>query len=250
MESIFSPKGIVERNESALRNLEQLPLKSGILRGSAEPTIIELNGVKFTVDILAGQKTGFFLDQRANRSSIQRFAKNMRVLDCFSNEGGFALYAASAGAATVTGIDSSEHAIAQCKANAELNGFSSTNFVCADVFQALDEATVRKDRYDVVIVDPPAFAKNKKTVATALKGYKELNTKAMSLLESGGILATSSCSHHIDEESFIEMLADSARKAERRIRILTFQGASPDHPVLPSMPETKYLKFALISCES
>jgi 23S rRNA (cytosine1962-C5)-methyltransferase len=250
LESIFSPKGIVERNESGLRNLEQLPLKSGILRGTVEPTIIDLNGVKFTVDILAGQKTGFFLDQRVNRTLIQPFAKDMRVLDCFSNEGGFALHAASAGAATVTGIDSSEHAIAQCRANADLNGFSSTNFLCADVFQALDEAIVRQDRYDLVIVDPPAFAKNKKTVATALKGYKELNTKAMMLLDSGGILATASCSHHVDEDSFIEMLGDSARKAERKIRILTFQGASPDHPVLPAMPETKYLKFALVSCES
>jgi 23S rRNA (cytosine1962-C5)-methyltransferase len=250
LDSLFSPKGIVERNESALRNLEQLPLKSGILRGTVEPTVIELNGVKFSVDILSGQKTGFFLDQRMNRAMIQPFAKSMRVLDCFSNEGGFALYAAAAGAKSVTGVDSSEHAIAKCKSNAELNGFSGTEFVCSDVFKLLDETIAGNTRYDLVIVDPPAFAKNKKTIMTALKGYRELNTKAMMVLEPSGILATASCSHHVTEEAFIEMIDDSARKAGRKVRILSFQGASPDHPVLPSMPETKYLKFAIVSCEA
>ena len=249
LESLFSPKGIVGRNESALRNLEQLPLKSGILRGTVEPTVIELNGVKFSVDILSGQKTGFFLDQRMNRAMIQPFAKGMRVLDCFSNEGGFALYAAAAGAKSVTGVDSSEHAIAKCKSNAELNGFPGTEFLCSDVFKMLDETIAGNIRYDLVIVDPPAFAKNKKTIMTALKGYRELNAKAMMVLEPGGILATASCSHHVTEEAFIEMIDDSARKAGRKVRILSFQGASPDHPVLPSMPETKYLKFAIVSCE-
>ena len=247
--SLFSPRGIVERNESPLRSLEELPIRKGVIRGTVEPTIIELHDLKFRVDLLEGQKTGFFLDQRENRASLRPFAKDANVLDCFCNEGGFGLYAAHFGAQCVKGIDISEFAIEKSNVNATLNSLHTIKFNCADVFTVLGEEVVAKARYDLVILDPPSFTKNKKTVATAVKGYKEINTSAMKLLANGGILATASCSHHIADETFLNIVNDSAVKAGRKARLLRFGGAAPDHPTLPAMPETKYLKFALLSVE-
>ena len=247
--SIFSPRGIVERNESPLRTLEDLPLRKGTVRGTVEPTIIDLDDLKFRIDLLEGQKTGFFLDQRENRSALRRFAKDANVLDCFCNEGGFGLYSAHYGAKCVTGVDSSEFAIEKSKVNATLNNLHNITFNCTDAFAALASDVELKKKYDIVVVDPPSFAKNKKTVATAAKGYKEVNTGALRLLNAGGILATASCSHHVTEEMFLNVIMNSGVKAGRKIRLLHIGGAAPDHPTLPAMPETKYLKFAILSVE-
>ena len=244
LESIFHPKAIVERNESPLRSLEQLPLEKGVVRGTIGQTIISENGVKFKVDLLQGQKTGFFLDQRENRKAIQRYALGATVLDCFCNEGGFALYAGLGKAKSVQAIDISEAAIANAKVNSAFNEVSNVRFEVGDVFEKLPRLAEAGDKFDAVILDPPSFSRNRKTVATALKGYKEINTGALRLINTGGILMTASCSHHVTEESFLDVVEASARSAHRSLQLLEFRGASPDHPTLSTMPETKYLKFA------
>lgn len=249
LESIFHPKAIVERNESPLRSLEQLPLEKGVLRGTIGPTIITENTVKYKLDVMEGQKTGFFLDQRENRKSIRQYVKDATVLDCFCNEGGFTLNAAFAKATSVRAIDISPFAIANAKVNATINEIPNVTFEAADVFERLKEIEAAKEKFDVVILDPPSFSRNKKTVATALKAYKEINTRALHLLHAGGILVSASCSHHISEESFIEAIEASARASHRSIQLLEFSGASPDHPSLPAMPETKYLKFAIFAVQ-
>ncbi|HAP35349.1 MAG TPA: class I SAM-dependent rRNA methyltransferase, partial [Bacteroidetes bacterium] len=249
LENIFHPKGIVERNESPLRTLEGIPLRKNLLRGKVAPIVIELNGVKFTIDVLDGQKSGFFLDQRENRTAIKPFAKNVTVLDCFSNDGGFGLYASKFGASSVDCVDISDDAISKAKENATLNNLKNIQFHTADVFKFLEQSLAADKRWDVVILDPPSFTKSKKTVATAIKGYKEINTHALRLITSHGILVSASCSHHIDRDTFLELVQESSTRAGRRIQLLDFAGASPDHPTLPSMPETLYLKFALFSVE-
>lgn len=247
LESIFHPKAIVERNESPLRSLEGLPLKKGVLRGSLDQTIITEHAIKYKVDLLNGQKTGFFLDQRENRKAIQTFAKDAEVLDCFCNEGGFSLNALKAGAKQVVGLDVSDHAIAKAKVNATINQAEGVAFHVGDAFDQLKEYVTAGRRFDLVILDPPSFSKSKKTVATALRGYKEINTLALKVLHAGGILATASCSHHVTEESFLSSVEAAARSAHRSLQLLQFSGASPDHPVLSAMPETKYLKFAIFA---
>ena len=247
LESLFHPKAIVERNESPLRSLEHLPLKKGVLRGTVGQTIVTENGVKFKVDLLQGQKTAFFLDQRENRKAIQRYVSDADVLDCFCNEGGFSMYAALAGSKRVQGIDISEAAIANAKVNSAYNEISNIRFDVGDVFEKLPQLEDSGEKFDVVILDPPSFSRNRKTVATALKGYKEINSGALKLIENGGILATASCSHHVTEESFLEVVETSARVARRSLQLLELRGASPDHPTLSAMPETKYLKFAIFA---
>jgi 23S rRNA (cytosine1962-C5)-methyltransferase len=249
LENIFHPKGIVERNESPLRTLEAIPLRKNLLRGNVAPIVIELNGIKFTVDILDGQKSGFFLDQRENRTAIKLFAKDSTVLDCFSNDGGFGLYASKFGAKSVDCVDISEDAIIKAKENAILNNLTNIQFHIADVFKFLEQALATGQKWDVVILDPPSFTKSKKTVATAVKGYKEINTNGLRLIAPHGIFVSASCSHHIDRDTFLNIIQESSVKAGRRIKLLHFAGASPDHPTLPSMPETHYLKFALFSVE-
>ena len=247
LESMFHPKAIIERNESPLRALEQLPLKKDVVRGTIGQTIISENGVKFKVALLDGQKTGFFLDQRENRLAVQRYVKNASVLDCFCNEGGFALYAALGGAARVHALDSSETAIANAKVNATINEVQQVQFENADVFDRLPKLFEEGERFDVVILDPPSFSRNKKTVATALKGYKEINAGALKLINPGGILVTASCSHHVTAESFIESIEAGARIAHRSLQMLEWRGAASDHPTLPAMPETAYLKFGVFA---
>lgn len=249
LKNIFSPAGIVERNESQLRTLEHLPAKNSLLFGTAQPIAIDIEGVQFEIDILNGQKSGFFLDQRYNRTAIQPFAKDKTVLDCFCNEGGFGLYAAIAGAATVTSIDSSEEALHRAKRNAELNKLSNIEFLKADVFQFLDAQIKSSRHYEIVMLDPPSFTKSKKTVSTAIKGYKEIMTNGLKLTAPNGMCVFSSCSHHITTEMFFTIINESSSKAGRKVRILKVSGASPDHPVLPSMNETQYLKCALLSVE-
>jgi 23S rRNA (cytosine1962-C5)-methyltransferase len=247
LESMFHPKAIVERNESTLRTLEQLPLKKGVLRGTPGQTIMSENGVKFKVTLLDGQKTGFFLDQRENRLAIQRYAKDAAVLDCFCNEGGFAIYAALGGASRVLAIDISETAIANAKVNATINELPHIEFESADVFEKLPKLYEAGQRFDLVILDPPSFSRNKKTVATALKGYKEINAGAIRLINPGGILVTASCSHHVTSESFIESVEAAARTNHRTLQLLEWRGAAADHPTLPVMPETGYLKFGIFA---
>lgn len=249
LEEIFKPKGIVERNESPLRNLEHIPLRAGVLRGTVQPTIIELNGVKFSVDILNGQKSGFFLDQRENRLILKPFSHGAAVLDCFCNEGGFGMYAASFGAASVDCVDISGEAIARAKANAETNSLRSIAFHTADVFTYLADAVKSRQTWNIVVLDPPSFTKSRKNVPAAIKGYKEINTHALHVVAPNGIFLSASCSHHIDQQTFLTIIAESSVKAGRRIRLLQISGASPDHPTLPSMPETHYLKCALFSVE-
>ena len=245
IEDIFSPRGIVERNETILRKLEGLDTRRGVLRGKVDPVVISEYGVKFKVDVLNGQKTGFFLDQRENRKFIRNFIKGKKVLDCFTNEGGFALSSAFAGADYVIGIDISKTAIERARENANLNGLD-VNFEVGDVFDVLRSFHSSGERFDVVILDPPSFAKSKQALKGAISGYREINSMAMKILNSGGILATASCSHHISDDMFLDVIVESASIARKTIRIIDWRGASPDHPVLPQMPETKYLKFVVL----
>jgi 23S rRNA (cytosine1962-C5)-methyltransferase len=246
LDSLLHPKGIIERNETPMRSLEALPQKRGVLRGTAASVEIHEHGISYEVDLLEGQKTGFFLDQRENRFAIRRYARGTRVLDCCCNDGGFALNAAAAGAAEVTGIDVSEHAVRNATGNAVRNNLQDrSKFQAADMFEYLGSAAERGEQFDLITVDPPSFAKNRKGVVRAKRGYRDLHTAAIKLLRPGGILATASCSHHIDDGTFLQIVADAARSLNRAITLLEWRGASPDHPVLPAMPETHYLKFGV-----
>lgn len=245
LESLLHPASIVERNEASLRTLEHLAPRKGVLRGTAAQTEIVHEGVRFVVDPLGGQKTGFFLDQRANRLLVRQFTNGLRVLDCFCNDGGFALHAAAGGAESVLGIDSSADAVNRAQQNATLNNAGNVTFCQADVFEALADVAAAGQRFDMIILDPPSFTKSKKNVTTAKKGYRDLHRAAFQLLESGGFLATASCSHHILPDTFVDVVNTTARECNRRLQQLAWRGASPDHPVLPAVPETEYLKFAL-----
>ena len=245
LESLLRPKGIIERNESSLRTLEGLDQKKGIIRGTSAPTTILEHGLQFLVDPLEGQKTGFFLDQRENRLIIRRYARGNSILDCFCNDGGFALNAAAEGAVSVTGIDVSEEAIKRSRHNAEVNSLGSVQFEQHDVFDRLRDYSNAGTHFDVVVLDPPSFTRSRKTVPAAKKGYKDLHLRALSVLRKGGILLSSSCSHHIEPDVFLFLLDESARKAGRTLQMLDWRGAAPDHPTLPQVPETRYLKFGV-----
>jgi 23S rRNA (cytosine1962-C5)-methyltransferase len=245
LESLFHPKAIVERNESSLRTLEHLSLNKAVLRGSLDQTIVSESGVKFKIDLLAGHKTGAFLDQRVNRKAASRYSTGASVLDCFCNEGGFSLHARAGKAAAVLGIDSSDASIGRAAVNAKINQMDDVTFECADAFETLKTFVGKKRTFDVVILDPPSFTRNKRTVATALRAYKEINGLAASLITPGGFLITSSCSHHVPEEEFFQAVERSILKAGRKGQLLESAGAAPDHPTLVAMPETRYLKFGV-----
>ena len=243
---LFRPTAIIEKNDSSLRTLEGLPARSGFLYGSGSSTTIDIDGIKFTIDVLEGQKTGFFLDQRENRKTIRKYTKGTTVLDCFCNDGGFALNAAAGGASNIEGVDSSDSAITRARTNVGNNGFESRcTFRVDDVFETLRNAVDQHRSFDTIVLDPPSFTKSRKTVNTAKRGYAEINTMAMKILPQGGVLATASCSHHITEETFLDILKESATSAGRQLQLLEWHGAAPDHPVLPIMPETLYLKFGV-----
>jgi len=246
LETTFHPKAIVARNDVAIRTLEELPLEKKVLRGNPGITILEDYGVKFEVDVLQGQKTGFFLDQRENRNSIHRYAAGAAVLDCFCNEGGFALHAVLANAISVQGFDISEAAIAKAKVNARLNS-AAVEFEIGDATDILRLLNEKNKKFDLVILDPPSFTKSKKNIPAALRGYKDINAAALRLIQPGGFLVSASCSHHITEDGFISAIEQAAVKAKRHIQLLEFSGAAPDHPIIPAMPETKYLKFAIFA---
>jgi 23S rRNA (cytosine1962-C5)-methyltransferase len=245
LESLLHPRGIVERNESSSRLLEHMEGRKGILRGTETSVMIDEHGLSYRVDLLQGQKTGFFLDQRENRLAVRQFAHSADVLDCFCNDGGFALNAATSGASSVVGVDVSEEAIARAQHNASLNSLNNVQFEPYDVFERLQAFGETGTMFDVIILDPPSFTKNKKTVPNAKKGYKDLHAKTFQVLRKGGILLTSSCSHHIEPGVFLSLIDEAARKSGRSLQLLEWRGAGPDHPSLPGVPETRYLKFGV-----
>lgn len=247
----FPVLGTYERDDVPVRGLEGLPLTTGLFWGEVPPRVrVKENDYSLLVDIAHGQKTGYFLDQRENRAAIAPYA-NGRVLDCFSYAGGFSLAAACFGASEVLGIDSSAEAVALARENAALNGFASprVSFEDANVFDFLRQAEADGRSWDTILLDPPAFAKNKAALPGALRGYKEINLRAMRLLPPGGYLITSSCSQHVSEELFREMLASAAADTKRRVRIVEARGQAKDHPTLPAAPETRYLKFFVLQVE-
>ena len=243
--------GIYERNDEALRAKEGLEQNKGWfdLPGETHPastqTEICENGVFYHVDFENGQKTGFFLDQKYNRRAVARLAAGHTVLDCFTHTGSFALNAAMGGAARVTAADISADAIAMAQRNAARNGLDNMDFLCEDTFALLPRLEKEGHPYDFIILDPPAFTKARRTVENAMRGYKEINYRAMKLLPRGGYLATASCSHFATEELFIKMLKAAAKDAHRQLRQIEVKQQAPDHPILWGVPETNYLKFFL-----
>ena len=241
--------GIYERNDVAIRELEGMSQNKGfyIHEGIPVPdstsTVITENGIKYNVDFENGQKTGFFLDQKYNRLAVSRLARGRKVLDCFTHTGSFALNAVKGGAEHVCAVDISEDAVEMARANAALNGFEDKmSFRAANVFELLPELTAR-DGFDFIILDPPAFTKSRSTVDSAMRGYKEINLRAMKLLPRGGYLATCSCSHFMKDELFRTMLRSAAFDAHVSLRQIEARQQAPDHPILWNVPETDYLKF-------
>ncbi|HZF40720.1 MAG TPA: class I SAM-dependent rRNA methyltransferase [Blastocatellia bacterium] len=242
----FHPRLIVERNDAKVRQLEGLPMIISALYSAAGriaaagDLIITENGIRFRIDLFEGQKTGAFLDQRENRAAAMRYARG-RGLDCFSFHGSFALHMAK-GCERVTAVDVSEPAVENARRNAELNNITNIEFVTANVFDLLRDYDDAGERFDTIVLDPPAFAKNRGAVEAALRGYKEINLRALRLLNPGGVLITCSCSYHVGEELFLETIADAARDAGRAVQIVEKRAQSRDHPILLTVPETHYLK--------
>jgi 23S rRNA (cytosine1962-C5)-methyltransferase len=243
---LFGDVTIIERNDVAVRRAEGLELRSGILRGDAPPPVeIEIAGLKFEVDLLHAQKTGFYLDQKQNYETVAQYAEGRRVLDCFTNQGAFALASARAGAAKVTGIEENSANIAAAKRNAARNNLE-VEWTEQDVFQFLRAAEKRQSQYDLIVLDPPSFTKTKGGLRDAMRGYRELHVRAFKLLSRDGVLATFSCSHHVSENAFGQMIADALVDARRSARRLRRFEQAPDHPVLPALPESEYFKGTLL----
>jgi 23S rRNA (cytosine1962-C5)-methyltransferase len=250
LQKIFSPRAILERSEVASRKFEGLLEASGVLVGEfTGPMMTHLNGLKFETDLIAGHKTGLYLDQQANYEAVSHFAKGGEVLDCFSFLGGFGLHAARAGATHVHMVDQSAEAIAASQRNAQANGlankcsFETTNvfdFLKAQTKTALTEKLIPK--FDIIILDPPSFTRNRASVPDALRGYKEIHLRALKLLKPGGTLATFCCSHHVDAGLFQDTLLSAAYDAHKILRRVATYSQSPDHPIIPMIPETEYLK--------
>lgn len=245
---VFNPQGILLRNDSPTREREGLEQKVEVIYGEVpDELVIDEYGLKFQVDSKSGQKTGFFFDQRENRQIVRNMSKDKKVLDCFCYSGGFALNACQGGANSVLAVDESEPALELVRANADLNGFAGrVTAIQADCFEKLRDLQKRGEKFDLVILDPPAFVKSKEKLGEALKGYKEINLSAMKLLSPEGIIVTCSCSYQLSEEDFLKMLRSSARDSKRTFKLLNFTTQTPDHPILLSMPETKYLKCAFL----
>ena len=244
----FNPRAVIERNDARVRELEGLPLISGTVYGEA-PEELEIlqHGLRFRVEPLGGQKTGSFLDQRENRLAARAAAQTTnktRALDCFTFNGAFALHLAQV-CTNVIGIDISADAVAAARRNAELNNLDNVEFPEANVFDALREMEAAGERFDVIVLDPPAFAKNRASLKAAIRGYKEINLRALKLLNPGGVLVTCTCSYHVSEELFLEILAQAAIDARRRLQIMEKRMQATDHPVLSGMTETYYLKCVI-----
>jgi 23S rRNA (cytosine1962-C5)-methyltransferase len=248
---LFEPRAIIDRSDAPIRALEKLKETKGVLFGQnagkvairigAEPTI------EFEADLLEDQKTGFFLDQRLNYGEVGALCAGKRVLDCFSYHGGFALAAGTGGAAGVEAVEISEQAVARARRNAELNNLTGKiEFVCANAFDLLKQYDTEKRQFDVIVLDPPSFTRSRENVGGAVRGYKEINLRALKMLPPGGVLATFTCSHHVDAELFRSILVDAAADAKKTVRLLKVLIQSPDHPILPAIPETEYLKGLLL----
>ncbi len=251
LEKIFTPvgiKGIYERNDVPVRELEGLPQQKGFLSAAFDTTIlIRENGVQFYVDIEGGQKTGYFLDQHDNRRVIRHIVKDADVLGAFCYTGSFELHAGHYGAKSVLGLDISENAIVQARRNAELNGLADRcRFEAVNAFDSLKQWSREGRQYDVVMLDPPAFTKSRETVQNAINGYKEINLRGMKLIKKGGFLVTSSCTNLVQPELFLETIQAAAKDAKRRLRQVDFRAQASDHPIVSGWENTNYLKFLIV----
>lgn len=238
-------RGVYERSDAKVRLQEGMELVKGFI-GEPFDTKVEIqeNRVRYIVDVEDGQKTGFFLDQKNNRAAIHRLCRGKKVLDCFTHTGSFALNAGAAGAESVLGVDASQLAVDQATENAKLNGLENiVTFRCADVFELLPELEAKGEKYDVVILDPPAFTKSRNSVKNAVKGYREINVRGMKLVRDGGFLATCSCSHFMEPELFAKTIREAAAGAHKRLRQVEFRTQAPDHPILWAADQSYYLKF-------
>jgi 23S rRNA (cytosine1962-C5)-methyltransferase len=245
LEELFAPKGMAERNDVAVRKREALPLQAGVLMGEIPATImVRMNGLNLHADLLHGQKTGIFLDQRENYVAAARYGRG-RALDCFTSTGGFALHLASR-CETVEAVDSSEAALAIARMNCDANGIPNVELREADVFELLAGHAAGRRHFDIVVLDPPAFAKSRQSLEAAIGGYREINRRALELLGSGGILVTCSCSHHLSEVALLEIIAAASLDTGRKLRVLERRMQSQDHPVLLTVPETLYLKCLIL----
>lgn len=245
-------RGVYERSDAKVRQQEGMERTKGFI-GDTFDTNVEImeNGVRYIVDVKEGQKTGFFLDQKYNRLAIQKLCGGARVLDCFTHTGSFALNAGMGGAASVLGVDASELGISQARENACLNGMEDrVRFVCRDVFELLPELEEQGEKFDVIILDPPAFTKSRNSIKNAVRGYREINLRAMKLLKDGGFLATCSCSHFMSYELFTQTINQAAKNVHRRLRQVEYRTQAPDHPILWAAEESYYLKFYIFQvCE-
>lgn len=246
LQEIFHPRGMVARNDAAVRSKEQLPLEAGVLAGEIPEFVpIGMNGLTLRADLLHGQKTGIFLDQRENYRAAAHYARGGKALDCFTSTGGFALHLASRCEA-VEAVDSSGPALATARANAEANAIGNVEFREADVFDLLAGHASAHRQFSMVVLDPPAFTKSRRNLEAAATGYKEINLRALRLLPSGGILVTCSCSHHVSEAMLLELVAQASLDANRTLRVLERRTQAQDHPILLTVPETHYLKCLVL----
>ena len=240
---LFSPVAIVERNDAPVRRAEGLDLQTSVPHGDPPAgLLIDVAGLGFAVDLLHGHKTGFYLDQMANYGQVARVASGRRVLDCFSNQGAFALACAKAGAATVAAVEASASGIAAARANGTHNGLTQVEWHEANAFDFLPAEEKRGAQYDLIILDPPSFTKSKSQIGDAMRGYKELHLRALKLLAPDGLLATFCCSHHVGAGEFGQMIVDASVDAKRSIRQIALYSQAPDHPIIPTLPETEYLQ--------
>jgi 23S rRNA (cytosine1962-C5)-methyltransferase len=246
LEEIFHPKGIVARNDAAVRAKEQLPLETTMAAGEVPATVsVRLNGLTLSADLLHGQKTGIFLDQRENYRAAARYARGGRALDCFTSTGGFALHLAPK-FESVEAVDSSGPALAIARANAAANGIANIEWNESDVFELLAGYANARRPFSMVVLDPPAFAKNRRSLEPAISAYKEINLRALRLLQPGGILVTCSCSHHLSEAALLELVAEAGLDTHRTLRVLERRTQGRDHPILLTVPETLYLKCLIL----
>ncbi|MHB1686865.1 MAG: class I SAM-dependent rRNA methyltransferase [Ignavibacteriaceae bacterium] len=246
LQNNYNAKNIFTKNETYFRALEGLPETDEIFLGELKSEIINDGAIQFQIDFEKSHKTGFYFDQSDNRFFIEKIVEGKTVLDAFCNSGGFGLHALKAGASSITFVDSSSAEIENVKYNFELNNFSChSEFIVSDVFDYLEKSFSENKKFDVIMIDPPAFAKSKKNLASAKKGYEKLNRMALQLVSNNGFLVTSSCSHHLSKEDFIQIVNSAAAKLQKKIQLIHYNGASIDHPEVPAMPETVYLKFAV-----
>jgi len=251
LNKIFTPKGIYERNDVPVREIEGMSQQKGFLSPPFDTKIIiNENGLRFNVDIENGQKTGYFLDQQDNRRAIQHIVKGADVLGAFTYTGTFEIHAAHYGARSVLGLDISENAVEQANKNAELNGVGNIcRFQAANAFDVLKQWSKEDKRYDVVMLDPPAFTKSRETINKAIAGYNEINLRGMKLLRPGGFLVTSSCTNLVSAEMFLEIIDMAAKDAKRKLRQVCFQTQSPDHPIIRGLENTQYLKYLIVEVQ-